>query len=83
MVSPPILRYLFALLEPGDGVRLFPLFGPVVSRARCGERMKSDADNFYDSLPLELAGRADGQTPARRPGVSCPIVSLASPSIFR
>jgi hypothetical protein len=30
MVSPPILRYLFALLEPGDSVRLFPLFGPVV-----------------------------------------------------
>ena len=64
MVSPPILRYLFVLLGAGDGVRLFPLFGPVVSRARCGERMKSDADNFYDSLPLELAGRTDGPASA-------------------
>jgi hypothetical protein len=59
MVSPPILRYLFALLEPGNSVRLFPLFGPIVSGARCGERMKSDAGNFNDTLPLELAARAD------------------------
>jgi len=26
--------------------------------------MKSDADNFYDSLPLELAGRTDGPASA-------------------
>ena len=48
-----------------------------------GVKATPKADNFHDTLPLELAGRADG------PGVSSKtwrlrsIVSLASPSIFR
>jgi hypothetical protein len=83
MVSPPILRYLFALLEPVTACAFFRFLALSYRERGGSERMETDAGNFYDTPPLELAGQADGPAPARRPSVSRPIASVASPSIFR
>jgi hypothetical protein len=49
MVSPPILRYLFTLSEPVTACAFFRFLALSYREPRCRERMKSDADNFYDS----------------------------------
>jgi len=49
MVSPPILRYLFALLKPGNGACLFRFL--VLSYRKPIPK----ADNFHDT-PAQVSG---------------------------
>src|SRR5271155_2073357 len=54
----------------------------VTNRHRHGVEAIPNADNFHDTLPLELAGRADRPASTQRPGVSCSIVFGRQPVHF-
>jgi hypothetical protein len=57
----PILRYLFALLKPLTARASFRFLALSYRPARRSERMKSDADNFHDTLPLKSAAGPTGR----------------------